>query len=145
MIKNLIDNIQRSISQVTGKHHLRLSIWGNDVNDSFQYHYDFHNFSDSFISLQENEFQPANIILIMGSINFHQIEKIKEIYEKMDEGNRFVVNVKGSLYSSLLDKSYMTVKNLQDHLHVDLEYSKYPFSLEELLKEIIEMKDGTYE
>jgi Ni,Fe-hydrogenase III small subunit len=145
MINKILDNIQRNLSHFTGKHHLRLSIWGNDVNDSFQYDYDFHNHSDSFLSVNESIYQPANIILIVGALNYHQLEQVKKLYNSMDSEKRFIVNVTGSLHSKLINKSYMTVKDLKDHLKVNLEYTKYPFSLEELLKEIVELKDGVHE
>ncbi|MFT6630313.1 MAG: Ni,Fe-hydrogenase III small subunit [Bacteriovoracaceae bacterium] len=145
MINKILGNIQKSLSHITGKHHLRLSIWGNDVNDSFQFDYDFHNYSDSFLSVNESTYQPANIILIIGSINFHQLNQIKKLYDSMESDDRFIVNVSGSLYAKSMARSYMFVGELKEHLEVDLNYTKFPFSLEELLKEIVDLKDVNHE
>jgi len=74
MIEKIIENLNRKIGTITGFHHLKISVWGNDLLDSFQYNYDFHDHADSFLSLKESEYQPAEIILIVGPIIINSIK-----------------------------------------------------------------------
>ncbi len=145
MIETIIDKIQKKISDLNNHHYFCVSFWGNDLLDSFEMNFDFREYSDSFVDLEDSERTPANLILIIGPINLFQVERIKEKYRRMDEKKRFVVQILGSLNPPELSKSYMFSKNINDVLHVDLVYKKFPIDINELVKQIVEAKYGIHE
>lgn len=144
MIEQLIINIQRKIANITGKHQLRISFWGNDIIDAFQYHYDFTNFSESFLAAPESEFQPANVFLIVGQLNKIQVVNLKERIEKLNLSKKFIIHVKSGMNSNIAMESYMGVPNLSDFFDVNLTFERSPMQLDELIQEIIELKDGVH-
>ncbi len=144
MFGSVIEDIQRKITLVTGRHQLRFSFWGNDVPDSFLYHYDFHDFSESFLAAPESDYQPAEIILIVGQLNKVQLLKLKNKYDNLEEGKKFIVQIKGSINNLIEKDSYMSVDALDTVIPIDLVYDRYPFHLDDLLKQIVELKDGIH-
>ncbi|MBT4790307.1 MAG: hypothetical protein HON90_01950 [Halobacteriovoraceae bacterium] len=141
MSLNIIQRMTEKMVRYTGTHHLYLSFWGNDVQDALLYNYDFYNYSDSFFATSDTEYEVANIFLIVGPINLNQLNQLKKRLNKDQMENKFVVHLKGSLQGDEVKNSYMLCDDLAGHIKVDLEYSKYPFDIEDVLSQIVSLQD----
>jgi hypothetical protein len=65
--------------------------------------------------------------------------------DKLEDDNcliKLVVHARGSIGQSLLSQSYATVPDIRKFVKVDLEYTKYPLDIGEILEQIIELKEG---
>jgi len=141
-VENLIQDIQRALGNVSGFYSLRISYWGNDISEALLLNYDFHNYSDSFLENIESLRQPANIFLIVGSINTFQVHRLKKRFDTLSD-RKFLVHIPGPVANEKLVKSYMSPIDMDKSLSVDLSYNHYPVDVEHLLSEILTLtKDG---
>lgn len=141
-LTNFIENRHLSSQEKVGNLSLPISIWGNGAADAIQSNYDYFEYEQSFNGVWESEYQPARIILIVGPINTVQLNEIKERLKSLEKQNPFVVYAEGLLPKRVLNNAKGVVKDIRNHIRVDLEYQKHPLQLKELISSVFDLMKG---
>lgn len=135
----VLNRIQNTFEKLANAYQLRLSFWGNDLEDFLYFHQDFFEFADTFLTYYESDVQPANIFLVVGAMNPLQIKKLKERYESCLDDNKYIIHILSSNHVSLLESSFMQRTKLEDELPVDLVYAKTPIDLSDFVPKVLSL------
>lgn len=144
-LTNFIENIHLSSQEKIGNLSVPISIWGNGAADAIQSSYDYFEYEQSFNGIWESEYQPAKIILIVGPINTVQLNEIKDRLKSLEKQKPFVVYAEGLLPKRVLNNAKGVVKDIRNHIRVDLEYQKHPIQLRELISGVFDLMKGRNE
>lgn len=119
---------------------------GNDLQSNLFSNFDFskyfENFFDSRLSSQAST---PDMLVIWGGINTNQIRKVKKILEDKRKDIKKVVYVKSTASEDLSKLSCHLVENLEDHIHIDIIYEKFPVVLADFFSVIKNERFSKYE
>ena len=138
----LLDQLNIKAQEKLNNLNVPVSLWGNGVVDSISHHHEFDLFQRSFEDLRVSENQPPEVFLVIGPINQTQLKNLKENYEHHKDRKPFVVYAEGLLSKKILKFAPDIVKDIRNHIPIDLEYQKHPLQLDELVSEIISLIKG---
>ena len=144
---DFLTNLQISLEKICDFSSLELSYWGNDIPDNFMHNIGFLNYESSFTAVVDNELQEAFIFLILGQINYFNLEELKQQVEKLHSKNKktIIIHAPGSSANGSFDLSYTAVKNLSDEIDIDYLYPVFPFDIKEIVEKVKELRDGIHE
>lgn len=94
---------------------------------------------DIYLSDRDSSCLPADLLIIGGIINIKNLHIIKAEYKKLS-GKKYVVVI-GTQDKDFLNHGYNIVKDLEEHLHVDLVIPGRPPRREDILNGLNLLKD----
>ncbi len=129
---NILDKIYKQIFSYYPDLDLSLSLWGNDVLDSFQFNFDFPNYNHIFnVDPTQAKF---NLFFICGPLNKLQERLFYESFNKKNKREKILVVLRGSIYPEIYSNDFEARVKLEDK--ADLRIDKYPYDLDEIVEEV---------
>lgn len=139
---SLLEKIQNRLSKVSGTHLLNISFWGNDISDRLKMNYSYFDHIESFSEIIESEKQEPSIYLVMGQLNYFQLEKLKSSLAKNENKFKRVIWVKSLVGHQHF---YNCPRSLREEIDIDYVYERANLDIEELLECILSVKDGVFD
>lgn len=128
-----LEKLVLKLSLSIGNMGLKPLFFGAENSTGILNHYNGSDHLDSF-GLGKNYFSSKNhdSLVIYGHVNLNQLQILKQTCEENKEFINLIVHIRGPLNNKLQSESYFLCNKLEDHLSVDVSYTKFPVDLEDL-------------
>lgn len=145
IVNDFLHKISLKLDSLGNKKVLNAIYIGNGGDSLLSSHFEFSNHvGDLFGQPAINDLSDLDTIIIIGSINLNQVQKLKALYNRLGRKQKYVIQIKTSLSELEAEAAYFICSDIDKYIKVDLVYNRYPIDMDDLFSQIKELKDGVH-
>jgi hypothetical protein len=145
IVNDFLHKLSLKLDALSNKKVLNAIYIGNGGDSLLSCHFEFSNHvGDLFGQPSLSDISDLDTIIIIGSLNLNQVQKLKSLYNRLGSKTKYVIQVKTSLSDDEAKAAYFICNDLEGYINVDLVYNRYPIDMDDLFLQIKELKDGIH-